>query len=177
MKEYITKKEYEEIIKEKERFKNLFQVLKIDSEEVIKEERKNNIITYFCIASNKEKTYITFYNSDSQDLIQVLLSEEINIYDYLEENLIEEVNVEKPQDDYNYRGFNFKYQEEPYFIKQIFKGIKFENTELIKEINEEIKFYKDKIIEERQDIFDYTKTNNILNKYKFEMEEKSNEEN
>lgn len=40
MKEYITKKEYEEIIKEKERFKNLFQVLKIDSEEVIKEERK-----------------------------------------------------------------------------------------------------------------------------------------
>ena len=47
MKEYITKKEYDEIIKEKERFKNLFQVLKIDSEEVIKEERKNNIITYF----------------------------------------------------------------------------------------------------------------------------------
>ena len=38
----------------------------------------------------------------------------------------------------------------------------------IKEINQEIEFYKDKIIEERQDIFDYTKTNNILNKYKFE---------
>ena len=88
---------------------------------------------------------------------------------------MEEVNVEKPQDNFNYRGFNFKYLEEPYFINQIFKGIKFENTELIKEINEEIKFYKDKIIEERQDIFDYTKTNNILNKYKFEMEEKSNE--
>lgn len=177
MKEYITKKEYDEIIKEKERFKNLFQVLKIDSEEFIKEERKNNTITYFCIVSNKEKTYITFYNSDSQDLIQVLLSEEINIYDYLEENLIEEVNVEKPQDNFNYRGFYFKYLEEPCFINQIFKGIKFENTELIKEINEEIKFYKDKIIEERQDIFDYTKTNNILNKYKFEIEEKSNEKN
>lgn len=175
MKEYITKKEYEEIIKEKEKFRNLFQILKIDSEEVIKEERKNSTITYFCIASDKEKTYITFYNSDSEDLIQVLLSEEINIFDYLEESLIEEVNVEKPMDEFYYRGFNFKYLEEPYFIKQIFEGIKFENTELIKEINEEIKFYKDKITEERQDIFDYTKTNNILNKYKFEMEEKSNE--
>ena len=109
MREYITKKEYEEIIKEKERFKKLFQVLKIDSEEIIKEERKNNKITYFCIVSNKEKTYIIFYNSDSEDLIQVLLSEEINIYDYLEENLIEEVNVEKPQDNFNNRGFNFKY--------------------------------------------------------------------
>ncbi len=168
MKEYITKKEYEEIINEKERFKNLFKVLKIDSREIIKEERKNNIITYFCIASNKENTYITFYNSDSKDLIQVLLSEEINIFDYLKENLIEEVNVEKPQDNFNYRGFNFRYLEEPYFIKQLFEGIKFENTELIKEINQEIEFYKDKIIEERQDIFDYTKTNNILNKYKFE---------
>ena len=177
MKEYITKKEYEEIIKEKEKFKNLFQVLKIDSEEVIKEERKNSTITYFCIASNKEKTYITFYNSDSEDLIQVLLSEEINIFDYLEENLIEEVNVEKPMDEFYYRGFNFKYLEEPYFIKQIFEEIKFENTELIKEINEEIKFYKDKITEEREDIFDYKKTNNILNKYKFEVEEKSNEKN
>lgn len=175
MREYITKKEYEEIIKEKERFKKLFQVLKIDSEEIIKEERKNNKITYFCIVSNKEKTYIIFYNSDSEDLIQVLLSEEINIYDYLEENLIEEVNVEKPQDDYNYRGFNFKYQEEPYFIKQIFEGISFEKTELIKEINQEIQFYKDKIVEEKQNIFDYTKTNSILNKYKFEIEEKSNE--
>lgn len=175
MKEYITKKEYEEIIKEEEKFRNLFQVLRIDSEEIIKEKRKNSTITYFCIASNKEKTYITFYNSDSEDLIQVLLSEEINIFDYLEENLIEEVNVEKPVDDFYYRGFNFKYLEEPYFIKQIFEGIKFENTELIKEINEEIKFYKDKITEERQDIFDYTKTNNILNKYKFEMEEKANE--
>ena len=175
MKEYVTKKEYEEIIKEKEKFGNLFQILKIDSEEVIKEERKNSTITYFCIASNKEKTYITFYNSDSEDLIQVLLSEEINIFDYLEENLIEEVNVEKPVDDFYYRGFNFKYLEEPYFIKQIFDGIKFENTELIKEINEEIKFYKDKVTEEKQDIFDYTKTNNILNKYKFEMKEKSNE--
>lgn len=168
MKEYITKKEYGEIINEKERFKNLFKVLKIDSREIIKEERKNDIITYFCIASNKENTYITFYNSDSKDLIQVLLSEEINIFDYLKENLIEEVNVEKPQDNFNYRGFNFRYLEEPYFIKQLFEGIKFENTELIKEINQEIEFYKDKIIEERQDIFDYTKTNNILNKYKFE---------
>lgn len=168
MKEYITKKEYGEIINEKERFKKLFKVLKIDSREIIKEERKNDIITYFCIASNKENTYITFYNSDSKDLIQVLLSEEINIFDYLKENLIEEVNVEKPQDNFNYRGFNFRYLEEPYFIKQLFEGIKFENTELIKEINQEIEFYKDKIIEERQDIFDYTKTNNILNKYKFE---------
>lgn len=177
MKEYITKKEYEEIIKEKEKFRNLFQILKIDSEEVIKEERKNSTITYFCIANNKERTYVTFYNSDSEDLIQVLLSEEINIYDYLEDNLIEEVNVEKPADGFYYRGFNFKYLEEPYFIKQIFEGIKFENTELIKEINEEINYYKDKIIEERKNIFDYTKTNNILNKYKFEMEEKSNEKN
>lgn len=175
MKEYITKKEYEEIIKEKKRFQKLFQLLKIDSEEIIKEKRKNSTITYFCIANSKEKTYITFYNSDSEDLIQVLLSEEINIYDYLEEDLIEEVNVEKPQDDYNYRGFNFKYLEEPYFIKQIFEGIKFENTELIKEINQEIQFYKDKIVEEKQNIFDYTKTNSILNKYKFEIEEKSNE--
>ena len=147
MKEYITKKEYEEIIEEKERFKKLFKLLKIDSEEIIKEKRKNSTITYFCIANSKEKTYITFYNSDSEDLIQVLLSEEINIYDYLEEDLIEEVNVEKPQDDYNYRGFNFKYLEEPYFIKQIFEGIKFENTELIKEINQEIQFYKDKMEE------------------------------
>lgn len=177
MKEYITKKEYEEIIEEKERFKKLFKLLKIDSEEIIKEKRKNSTITYFCIANSKEKTYITFYNSDSEDLIQVLLSEEINIFDYLEESLIEEVNVEKPQDNFNYRGFNFEYLEEPYFIKQIFEGIKFEDTELIKEINQEIEFYKDKITEQKQDIFDYTMTNNILSKYRFEMGENSNEEN
>lgn len=171
MKDYITKKEYEEMIEEKQKFLSLYKKLMIDSKEIIKQEVKNDKIIYFCIANNKENTYITFYNSDSEDLVQVLLSEKINIFDYLGENLIEEVNVEKPNDDYTYRGFKFKYLEEPYFLSQIFKGRSFEKTELIKEINEEIKYYKEKIIEERQEIYDYTKTNNILNKYKFKIEE------
>lgn len=171
MKDYITKKEYDEIVNEKQKFKNLYKKIKIEAEEIIKESRKNDVVTYFCIATNKEKSYITFYNSDSEDLVQVLLSEKIDIFEYFNKNLIEEVNVDKPKDEFLYRGFNFKYLEEPYFIKQIFNGEDFEKTDLIKEINEEINFYKDKIIEERQDIFDYTKTNNILNKYRFEIEE------
>ena len=170
MKEYITKKEYDEIVYEKQKFKNLYKKIKIEAEEIIKESKKNNIITYFCIASNKEKTYITFYNSDSEGLIQVLLSEKIDIFKYLNKDLIEEVNVERPEDEYLYRGFYFKYLEEPHFIKQIFSGEDFEKTDLIKEINEEINFYKDKIIEEKQEVFDYSQTNSILNKYKFEME-------
>ena len=171
MKDYITKKEYDEIVNEKQKIKNLYKKIKIEAEEIIKESRKNDVVAYFCIATNKEKSYITFYNSDSEDLVQVLLSEKINIFEYFNKNLIEEVNVDKPKDEFLYRGFNFKYLEEPYFIKQIFNGEDFEKTDLIKEINEEINFYKDKITEERQDIFDYTKTNNILNKYRFEIEE------
>ena len=131
MKEYINKEEYEEIIKEKEKFKKLYKILKIDSEEIIKETRKNKTITYFCIATSKEKTYITFYNSDSEDLIQVLLSDRINIFEYLDESLIDEVNVKKPYDNFSYRGFYFKYLEEPYFIKQIFEGKEFGDTNLI----------------------------------------------
>ena len=72
-------------------------------------------------------------------------------------------------DGYKYRGFIFNYNEEPYFIKQIlFDEIKFENTDLIKEIKDELEYYKDKIITKKNEVFDYTETNNILNQYKFE---------
>ena len=73
MKEYITKKEYDEIISEKKKFEKLYQMLKINSLEIIVNLEKEEI-SYFCIATNKENTYITFYSADSRDLIQVLLS-------------------------------------------------------------------------------------------------------
>lgn len=165
MKEFINQKEYDEILAEKEKFNKLYKILKISSKEIIKEKRKNEIISYFCIASKDQDTYITFYNSDSEDLIQVLLSEKINIFDLLNNELIEELNVNRPKDGFDYRGFSFKYMEEANFIKQIFNGIEFNDTALIKEIDEEIKYYQDKVVEERKEMFEYEKTNDIINCY------------
>lgn len=53
MKEYITKKEYDEIISEKKKFEKLYRILKIDSLETIVNLEKEEI-SYFCIAINKE---------------------------------------------------------------------------------------------------------------------------
>lgn len=170
MKEYITKKEYEEIISEKEKFEQLYKTLKIDSREIIKQAIDKEEISYFCIATNKDNTYITFYSVDSKDLIQVLLSENINIFEFFNKNLITEVNVDKPKDNFYYKGYKFNYLEEAYFIKQIFTDINLQDTELIKELKEEIEYYKDKIIEEKEELYNYSETNSILNKYKFELE-------
>ena len=167
MKDFITNQEYQNIKNERLRFHNLYVLLKLDCLEIIKEDRKDKIITYFCLAYNKYDSYITFYNKDGEDLIQVRLDKRINIYDYFKEDLIEEVNVSKPIDDFTYRGFNFKYLEEPVFISQLFDNIAFEDTDLIKEIDNEIEYYKDKTIEERKELFDYTNTNNIINQYKY----------
>ncbi len=176
MKEYITKKEYDEIISEKKKFEKLYQMLKIESLESIVNLEKEEI-SYFCIATNKENTYITFYSADSRDLIQVLLSKNINVFEIFNKELITEVNVDKPEDDYYYKGYKFNYLEEPYFIKQIFTDIDLKDTDLIKELEEEIEYYQDKIIEEKEELYNYSKTNSILNKYKFELEEGKNERN
>lgn len=48
MKEYITKKEYDEIISEKKKFEKLYRILKIDSLETIVNLEKEEI-SYFCI--------------------------------------------------------------------------------------------------------------------------------
>lgn len=170
MKEYITKKEYDEIISEKKKIEKLYQILKIDSLEIIANLEKEKI-SYFCIATNKENTYITFYSADSRDLIQVLLSKNINVFEIFNKDLITEVNVDKPEDDYYYKGYKFNYLEEPYFIKQIFTDIDLKDTDLIKELEEEIEYYKDKIIEENKELYNYTRINSILNEYKFELEE------
>lgn len=174
MKEYITKKEYDEIISEKKKFERLYRILKIDSLEIIVNLEKEEI-SYFCIATSKENTYITFYSADSRDLIQVLLSKNINVSDIFDKKLITEVNVDKPEDNYYYKGYKFNYLEEPYFIKQIFTDINLKDTDLIKELEEEIEYYKDKIIEENEELYNYSITNSILNKYKFELEAEKNE--
>ena len=85
MKDFITNQEYQNIKNERLRFHNLYVLLKLDCLEIIKEDRKDKIITYFCLAYNKYDSYITFYNKDGEDLIQVRLDKRINIYDYLKE--------------------------------------------------------------------------------------------
>ena len=171
MEEYKYKEEYDDMVKEYNNFKKIYEILKISAKEIQKSMGKNDTISYFCIITNEEKTYITFYEEDGTQLIQVEVQKDYkNFFELFDTELIREVDVERPQNDgYKYRWFIFNYNEEPYFIKQIlFDEIKFENTDLIKEIKDEIEYYKDKIITKNNEIFDYTETNNILNQYKFE---------
>lgn len=173
MEEYKNKEEYEDMIKEYNNFKKIYEILKTTSKEIQLSMERNSIISYFCIITNENKTYITFYEEDGIDLIQVEVERENkNFFELFESELIREVDVERPEKDgYTYRGFIFNYNEEPHFIKQIlFDEIKFEDTDLIKEIKGELEYYKDKIINKNNEVFDYTKTNNILNQYKFEEE-------
>ena len=171
MEEYKYKEEYDDMVKEYNNFKKIYEILKISAKEIQKSMEKNDTISYFCIITNEEKTYITFYEEDGTQLIQVEVQKDYkNFFELFDTELIREADVERPQNDgYKYRGFIVNYNEEPYFIKQIlFDEIKFENTDLIKEIKDEIEYYKDKIITKNNEIFDYTETNNILNQYKFE---------
>lgn len=172
MKEYISKKEYEEMAKEYNNFKRIYEILRMSAMEIQKNMENDDVISYFCIIKNKEKTYITFYREDGKQLIQVLVQSSIKDFNELFNNeLIKETNVDRPEDDgYTYRGFIFNYKEEPYFLKQILLLEKnFEDTDLIKEIVDELNYYKDKIITKNDEVFDYTKTNNILNNYKFDI--------
>ena len=137
MKEYKSKEEYEDMIKEYNNFKKMYEILRISCKEIQKSMEEGEVISYFCIISNKDKSYITFYKEDGTQLIQVeVKQEEKNIFELFNSELIKEVDVERPENDgYKYRGFIFNYNEEPYFIKQIlFNEIKFEDTDLIKEI-------------------------------------------
>lgn len=171
MEEYKYKEEYDDMVKEYNNFKKIYEILKISAKEIQKSMGKNDTISYFCIITNEEKTYITFYEEDGTQLIQVEVQKDYkNFFELFDTELIREADVERPQnDEYKYRGFIFNYNEEPYFIKQIlFDEIKFENTDLIKEIKDELEYYKDKIITKKNEVFDYTETNNILNQYKFE---------
>lgn len=170
MEEYKYKEEYEAMIKEYNNFKKIYEILKLTAKEIQNEMNIDDVISYFCIITNEEKTYITFYKEDGIQLVQVETEKEnTNFFELFDSELIKEVDVERPEnDDYTYRGFIFNYNEEPYFIKQIMDGIKFENTDLIKEIRDELEYYKDKIITKKNEVFDYTETNNILNQYKFE---------
>ena len=173
MEEYKYKEEYDDMVKEYNNFKKIYEILKISAKEIQRSMGKNDTISYFCIITNEEKTYITFYEEDGTQLIQVEVQKDYkNFFELFDTELIREVDVERPQNDgYKYRVFIFNYNEEPYFIKQIlFDEIKFENTDLIKEIKGELEYYKDKIITKNNEVFDYTETNNILNQYKFEEE-------
>ena len=173
MEEYKYKEEYDDMVKEYNNFKKIHEILKISAKEIQRSMMADDVISYFCIITNEEKTYITFYEEDGTQLIQVEVQKDYkNFFELFDSELIREVDVERPQNDgYKYRGFIFNYNEEPYFIKQIlFDEIKFENTDLIKEIKDELEYYKDKIITKNNEVFDYTETNNILNQYKFEEE-------
>lgn len=177
MDEYKTKEEYQAMEKELANFKKIYNILKMQSSEIINNMENKDTISYFCIAQKIEKsltnTYITFYREDGKQLIQLSYTNLNNSFiELFDSELLKEVDVESPANDgFSYRGFMFNYNEEPYFIKQIlFEGIKFDKTELIKEISEELNFYKDKIINKNSNIFDYTETNSVLNKYKFEEE-------
>ena len=173
MEEYKYKEEYDDMVKEYNNFKKIYEILKISAKEIQRSMMADDVISYFCIITNKEKTYITFYREDGMQLIQVEIQQDSkNFFELFDTELIREVDVERPEDDgYTYRGFIFNYNEEPYFIKQIlFDEIKFEDTDLIKEIKSELEYYKDKIITKNNEVFDYTETNNILNQYKYEEE-------
>lgn len=171
MKEIMYEKEYNNILKERENFYKIYNIIKTTALEIQNNLEEKDIISYFCIVSNSDRVYITFYSEDGRDLIQILTTQNNkNFFELFDKEIIRETNVEKTENDgFFYRAYIFNYNEEPYFIKQIILNNKsFEETDLIKEIDAEIEYYKDKIQKERKEIFDYTKTNNILNKYKFE---------
>lgn len=165
MKEYIFKSEYNKMVCEYQNFKKIYDMLKINSLEVILDMNENDKITYFCIASNENnKTYITFYNENEKNVIQVLIKYNDNFFTLFDNKLITELNAVPPKNDgFKYRVFDFNFFEEPNFIKQIlFNEIDFDNTDLMKEINQEIRYYKDKAIEDRVDNIDNDRTDILL---------------
>lgn len=174
MKEYKNKEEYEEMVKEYNNFKRIYEILRKSALEIQRNMETKDVISYFCIIKNEEKTYITFYREDGKQLIQILVQSSVkNFNELFNKELIKETNVNRPVDDgYTYRGFIFNYKEEPYFLKQILLLEKnFEDADLIKEIVDELNYYKDKVVVKNNEVFDYTKTNNILNNYKFDIKE------
>lgn len=171
MNDFMYDDEYLKMESELKNFYKIYEILKVNAIETINNLNEDSEISYFCIVSNEDSTYIIFYSDDGEDLLQVLTHQENRKIFLLLADLIEEKNVDKPSNDgYTYRAFCFKYQEEPYFIKQIMLGTAFENTELIKEIKQEKEYYADKTVEKNKYIFDYTKTDALLNKYKFAEE-------
>lgn len=171
MKEFMYEDEYRELIDERANFLKIHNILKITPLEIQNNMQEDDVISYFCIVYNNNKTYIIFYNEDGKDLIQILTdNKNKTFFELFNNELLTEVNVDRPQNDgYCYRGYKFNYNEEPYFIKQIiFDRKSFADTDLIKEIDSEINYYKDKVQNKNKEIFDYTEVNNVLNKYKFE---------
>lgn len=171
MKEFMYEDEYRELIDERANFLKIHNILKITPLEIQNNMQEDDVISYFCIVYNNNKTYIIFYNEDGKDLIQILTdNKNKTFFELFNNELLTEVNVDRPQNDgYCYRGYKFNYNEEPYFIKQIiFERKSFAETDLIKEIDSEINYYKDKVQNKNKEIFDYTEVNNVLNKYKFE---------
>lgn len=171
MKEYMYEDEYKELINERTNFLKIYNILKVTPLEIQNNMKKDDIISYFCIVYNSNKTYIIFYSEDGKDLIQILTeNENKTFFELFNNELLTEVNVNKPQNDgYYHRGYRFNYNEEPHFIKQILlKKKSFADTDLIKEIDSEINYYKDKVQNKNEEMFDYTEVNNVLNKYKFE---------
>ena len=70
------------MIKEYNNFKKMYEILRISCKEIQKSMEEGEVISYFCIISNKDKSYITFYKEDGTQLIQVeLKQEEKNIFE------------------------------------------------------------------------------------------------
>lgn len=167
MKEYIFKSEYNKMILEYQNFKKIYDILKINSLEVILDMNENDTVLYFCIASNennKTQKYITFYNENEKNVIQVLIEHNDIFFTLFDNKLITELNATPPKNDgFKYRVFDFNFLEEPKFIKQIlYNNIDFDNTDLIKEINQEIKYYKDKTIEDKDNTIDNDRVDILL---------------
>ena len=61
MEEYKYKEEYDDMVKEYNNFKKIYEILKISAKEIQKSMGKNDTISYFCIITNEEKTYIAAF--------------------------------------------------------------------------------------------------------------------
>ena len=170
MNDFIYKDEYDDIIKEKDNFYKIYNIIKREALEVINNFDEEDVIDYFCIIYNEKQVYIIFYDINGKDLLQILTTQENrNFNELFDSDLIREVNVDKPEDEFYHRGYRFNYKEEPYFIKQIAYEQKYiEDTDLMKEINQSIEYFKDKVQERKKEMFNYTKTDSIINNFKFE---------
>ncbi len=165
MKEYILKSDYNKMVLEHQNFKKIYDMLKINSLEIILDMNESDTILYFCIASNENnKAYITFYNESEKNVIQVLVKYSDVFFTLFDNKLIKELNATPPKNDgFKYRVFDFNFLEEPKFIKQIlYNNIDFDNTDLIKEINQEIKYYQDKTIEDKNNTIDDDRVDILL---------------
>ena len=89
MEEYKYKEEYDDMVKEYNNFKKIYEILKISAKEIQKSMGKNDTISYFCIITNEEKTYITFYEEDGTQLIQVEVQKDYkNFFELFDTELI-----------------------------------------------------------------------------------------